>query len=105
MQQTPPSYVEGIIFLLLGQLAAALGEPEAGLRLLAACYVVDKQIDHPDAEEKDLPTVRSAAEELGYEESRFQAMLAEVEAAYREDRGRGLVAAAFLEAMTQEPAE
>ncbi len=105
MQQTPPSYVEGVIFLRLGQLAAVLGEPEAGVRLLAACYVVDKQIGHPDAEAEVLPIARSAAEELGYDESRLQVMLAEIEAAYREDRGWGLVVAAFPEAITQEPAE
>lgn len=60
---------------------------------MAACYVVDTRIGHADAEGKDLPAVRAAAAELGYDDERLQLLLAEVGAAYEQDRGQGLVAA------------
>jgi hypothetical protein len=54
-------------------------------------------IGHPDAEKKDLPAVREAATALDLDEEGLWALLAEVEAAYAEDRGRQLVASAFPE--------
>ncbi len=64
---------------------------------MTTCYVVDKLLDHPDAEEKDLPLIREASVELSYDESQFQELLTEVQAAYHANRGRRLVAAAFPE--------
>jgi tetratricopeptide (TPR) repeat protein len=96
-QQPPPNFAEGVVFFNLGRTAAAVGRPEAGLGLLATTYVIDRQIDHPDAEEQDLPAIQQAAEARGLDTAELDALLAEVEASYRQDRGRGLVAAAFPE--------
>ncbi len=39
-QQQPPNFAEDVTFFRLGKLAAPLGRPDAGLRLLATTYVV-----------------------------------------------------------------
>ena len=89
------TYGEGLAFYRLGILAAQLGRPEAGLRLLAVSYAIDRALGLQDAEATALPEVRSQAEHLGFDEEELAAMLAEAEAAYRRDRGASLVAEAF----------
>ncbi len=96
-QLGPVGYQEGMLFYNLGVFAAALDRSEAGLRLSVICYTIDRQLGHADAEGKDLPTIRQVAAALDYDEAGLQNLLAEVEMAYRHDRGRGLVAAAFPE--------
>jgi len=96
-QRTPSSFGEGINFFLLSLVAKEMGRVEAGLRLLATQYVVDTLIAHPSAEAKDLPHLRAMAATLGYDEAWLQALLSEVDAAYNQDRGQGLVAEAFPE--------
>jgi len=86
-----------VTFYRLAGLAVDLDRREAGLRLLATTYTIDRHLGHPDAEATDLPAIHQAAEALGLDKAELDALLAEVEEAYRQDRGRRLVAAALPE--------
>ncbi len=81
----------------LAGLVADLDRHEARLQLLATTYTIDRQLGHPDAEATDLPAIHQAAELLGLDEADLDALLAEVAEAYRQDRDRRLVTAAFPE--------
>ena len=65
-------------------------------QLQAVCWLIDDSIEHGDAE-SDFLALSGLCSNLGYDQARFDAMLAEVAAAYREDGGRGLIERSFAE--------
>ncbi|HWE37581.1 MAG TPA: tetratricopeptide repeat protein [Isosphaeraceae bacterium] len=74
----------------LGLLARARGQGENGVRLVATCWLIDQAIGHGDAE-SDLRNLSAFCQELGYDQARYDTMMAEVVAAYQADRCRSLV--------------
>lgn len=64
--------------------------------LIAAACVVERRIDHPEAQ-VGLEVFREIAQALGHGAVQVDALLTEVDEVYRQDRGRGLVAATFPE--------
>jgi tetratricopeptide (TPR) repeat protein len=85
---------EAMTFAGLGILAALFGRAEAGLRLVALSAALLQALGHADLKRVE-PWVNRLASQLDYTQEQFDALLAQVREAYRADRGRGLVAAAF----------
>ena len=81
---------EGATFAGLGILAAETGEPERGLRLLVLSAIILRSIGHADLKRVE-PLVNALASQLGYTQERLQALVGEVLAEYRKDRGWGMV--------------
>ncbi len=96
-QRQPTNLAEGESFVNLSRMAAVLGSPENGLRLLATTLVIDRQLGIAYVEEEGMPLFRKLAEALDLDEAQLNVMLAEVGETYCQDRGRRLVAAAFPE--------
>ena len=93
-QQTGYLYGEAGTFFQLGILAAKMGRLAEGARLVALCFLIDQSIDHRDAE-TDFRSLANMTAALEYTPEQFQAMLQEVREAYKKDRGRALLEAAF----------
>lgn len=87
-------YEEAATFYQLGFLADKRGRGEAGARLVTLCWMIDRQIGHGDAE-SDFRNLQTLCRNLGYDQARFDEMLAEAAAGYEADRGWGLIADAF----------
>jgi len=93
-QQRGDHYQEGVSFFQLGRLAMQMGHQVEGARLLAVCFLIDQEIGHADTEQ-DSRNLTAITDRLGYSQDQLEAMLREVAEAYRADRGRSLVQAAF----------
>jgi tetratricopeptide (TPR) repeat protein len=78
----------------LGSLAAQLGKAAEGLRLLALCYLIDREIGHGDAD-SDHTVVAQHAAQLNYTPEQLAAALQETAESYAGDRGVTLLREAF----------
>jgi len=81
---------EAATFYQLGMLAWQQRKAAAGMRLVALCYLIDREIGHGDAE-SDFRQLAGLAEALNYTQDQLDAMLQEVAMAYKRDRGAELV--------------
>ena len=75
-------------------LAHRLGCTEAGARLVAVCWMLDKAIGQGNAD-SDLRTLAGLCSDAGLDKDRLKKLLAEVAEAYRVDRGRSMIERAF----------
>lgn len=93
----PHPVTESQSLLRLGCLTGMQGRPDAGLKLLALSTLLDERVrsGRPDAEEGTLSIMLAQANALSYDRAQFDALFEEMLVAYRTDRGRSLVAAAF----------
>lgn len=93
----PHPDTESQSLLRLGCLTGMQGRPDAGLKLLALSTLLDERVrsGRPDAEEGTLSIMLAQANALSYDRAQFDALFEEMLVAYRTDRGRSLVAAAF----------
>jgi len=84
-------------FFQLGSIVLMLGRAHLAVRLLAVCWLIDRTIGNVHAERvsRNLSALCSS---LGYDQAQFDAVMAEVSAAYALDQGRGLIERAFAEA-------
>lgn len=71
-----------------------MGRGHVGARLVAICWMIDRDIGHGDAE-SDFRALSSLCSELSYEQRQFDEMLKEAAAAYQADRGHSLIKRAF----------
>ena len=78
----------------LGWVAAGLGKPAEGLRLIGLCYLLDREIGHGDSE-SDLNAVEQLAARLDYTQEQLTAELQEATQSYARDRGAELLRQAF----------
>ena len=85
---------EAATFYQLGFLAGKMGRSGEGLRLVALCCLIDKSIGHGDTE-SDFKALSGMASGLGYGEYKLEKVIAEAAEAYKTDRGRSLLDAAF----------
>ncbi len=85
---------EAATFYQLGIMAYQSGRAVEGMRLVAMCFLIDQSIGHGDTE-SDFKMLSQMAAQLSYTQEQFDAMLGEVIEAYKADRGRGLIDAAF----------
>lgn len=96
VQQIGDRAGEAATFFNLGRLAAQQGNTEAGLHLLAICFLIDQSIGHGDTQ-SDLQAVLDLATQLQLTQEQFEAMLREVAESYAADRGQALLAAALAQ--------
>jgi tetratricopeptide (TPR) repeat protein len=85
---------EAATFSQLGALADRIGRSPAGARLVAVSWLIDSETGHGDRD-RDWQNLSALCARLGYDQGQIQSMLQEVKAAYQQDRGRGLIEAAF----------
>jgi tetratricopeptide (TPR) repeat protein len=85
---------EGATLFQLGMLARAMGRAEAGVLLVAICWMIDLAVGHGD-ETSDLQSLLSICRELDYSQEQFDAMIEEARAGYEADRGQELIRKAF----------
>ncbi|HYH69634.1 MAG TPA: tetratricopeptide repeat protein, partial [Urbifossiella sp.] len=81
----------------LGCVALHQGRHEAGVRLIAACVLIEQQIGYKDAP-KDLDGLLVLCQRLGYDEAQIRDMFADVAKSYAHDRGDALLREAFPDA-------
>jgi tetratricopeptide (TPR) repeat protein len=87
---------EAATFFQIGFLATKMGFGDIGVRLVAICWLIDRDIGHGDAD-SDFRALSGVYRRLGYDEAQFDAMLNEAAGVYRADRGRTLIEKAFAD--------
>jgi len=87
-------YQEGVLFFILGKMAAQQDRLAEGVRLVALCVLIDRSIVHPDTA-SDQQAFEQMMAPLGYTQQQVDALLEDVGHAYAADRGWGLLTAAF----------
>jgi tetratricopeptide (TPR) repeat protein len=85
---------EATAFFQLGGVALQLGRVAQGIRLVAVCCLINREIGDA-ATADDWQTLVELATQLGWSEADLESELRKVARAYQSDRGRGLLAAAF----------
>jgi tetratricopeptide (TPR) repeat protein len=95
-QQIGHPYGEAATWSQLGALAAELGRPAKGVRLVAICFLIDRSIGHGDTE-KDFQILSAMASELDYSQEQIDELLRQVAESYQADQGRRLLQEAFGE--------
>jgi tetratricopeptide (TPR) repeat protein len=85
---------EARTFYQLGSLAKMQGRAFEGLRLVALCYLMSVSIGHRDTQDY-FRALSNMASELKYTQEQFDSVQEDVAEAYRQDRGKGLIDAAF----------
>ncbi len=93
-QKLGDRYQEGVLFFILGKMAAQQDRLAEGVRLVALCVLIDRSIDHPDTA-NDQQALEQIMAPLGYTQQQVDALLEDVGHAYAADRGWGLLTAAF----------
>ncbi|VVB67000.1 Tetratricopeptide repeat protein [uncultured archaeon] len=94
MQQIGDRAGEATAFQLLGILAREEGRVREGMQLVALGWLINSSIHHVDAQD-DAKILSIMASELGYTKRIIKAVIKKVAAAYKKDKGKGLVKAAF----------
>ena len=93
-QQIGNRAIEAVTLSQLGFMAYQSGRVVEGIRLVALYFIISNSIGHTHAKTASNMLTQMAAQ-LSYTQEQLQAMLGEVIEAYKADRGRGLVEAAF----------
>jgi len=94
VQQIGDRAGEAATFSQLGLLAWRQERASQALRLIALGYLIFSNIGHSDAR-KSFEYLHTIASELSFSQEQFDALQMEVAEAYRKDRGRSLIDAAF----------
>jgi tetratricopeptide (TPR) repeat protein len=79
-------YQEGVAFFNLGVIARERGRLDAALDLLIVCYLIDRDLKHPDVT-SDLEAVMALAGVLGLSEDAQAERVTKVEGSYSQDWG------------------
>jgi hypothetical protein len=85
---------EAATFYQLGYMAVQSGRVTEGIRLVALGFLIFQSIGHSNAKIAS-QTLSQMAGQLSYTQEQFDAMLQDVSEAYKADRGRGVIEAAF----------
>ena len=93
-QQVGDRAGEAVTFYQLGFVAAKLGRLVEGVRLVALSFLIVRSIGHSNVKRAS-QTLSQMVDELNYTQEQVDAMLQEVTEAYNDDRGAGLIQAAF----------
>jgi tetratricopeptide (TPR) repeat protein len=93
-QQIGNKAEEAASFSQLGALARQMKHSHGAATLLGVCYLLDRAIGHRDTK-SDLQALETVAAGSGLGPEDLQSLLSGVEEAYQQDRGWGLIKAAF----------
>jgi tetratricopeptide (TPR) repeat protein len=93
-QRSGDRYREAVLFIQLSRLATRLHGYAAGVRLAAVCFLLEQEVDHPDAA-RAWHALTDIGDKLDYSRGQLDILLGEVRDAYEVDRGWAMVRASL----------
>lgn len=96
-QYDATNYPEAKMFYRIGEAAIQFNRRQPGIKLLVTYDVITRFLGYGGSTEECATEMRQSLAELDFDEVQLERLRVEVEAVYRVDRGRRLVATAFPE--------